>query len=492
MTPSMLAGLAENARRRAPDAVAVRGGQGVPVPARRPPTPRDRARDRRHRAIRGVGARHRRCRDAPCRRRPATSRADADVATLKGLVDALHDALGAPRPAYRRRDAGDELHPHRHPGRTARHPRRRRPRVRHPRRGAPARRRGMGPAGRPVDASINLGRLLALVPDEALDAGPGRPAGRSRPGGRASTRPRRSVSCCAIARTSGRARCWSSCGSSTSTAASRSARARVSYAIALPLPARRGRRREGGRQGDEPGPRLAAAPPRRRDPLSAVVIALSPSRGAATLAAARAWHSRARAPCQQEDPKVELLSQLSWIDLAIIVVPGRRRLRRLHAGHDPLPPELRRRARRVRARLAPDGARSSTCSASGRRSRPRAASCSSSTVLFFGLRDRGWFVIRARLPAHAGCRSRSSSTRSAARSSGCSSSRWSSAFRLVVLDSFFFEGGERRPAAGWPALLRRAERIGHRRLLPRARASDRRLHPPPVRPERHRRALPLP
>jgi phenylalanyl-tRNA synthetase beta chain len=88
----------------------------------------------------------------------------ADVATLKGIVDAVHDAIGAPRPQYRAEPAG-ERHPHRHPGRTGLicdadgrpygslgevHPR-----------VAEA----WGIAGRPVDAAIDVGRLLALAPE---------------------------------------------------------------------------------------------------------------------------------------------------------------------------------------------------------------------------------------------------------------------------------------------------------------------------------------
>jgi phenylalanyl-tRNA synthetase beta chain len=88
-----------------------------------------------------------------------------DVADLKGVVDALHDAMGAPRPAYRAEDEV-ERHPHRHPGRTARmvdaagrpygslgevHP------------GVVE---AWGLTGRPVDASLSLDRLIDLVPAE--------------------------------------------------------------------------------------------------------------------------------------------------------------------------------------------------------------------------------------------------------------------------------------------------------------------------------------
>jgi phenylalanyl-tRNA synthetase beta chain len=96
---------------------------------------------------------------------PGASMPPADVATLKGLVDALHEALGARPPSYRE-ETPEELHPHLHPGRAARmtdgsghaygsvgevHPR-----------VAEA----WGLPGRPVVAAINLPQLLALIPAE--------------------------------------------------------------------------------------------------------------------------------------------------------------------------------------------------------------------------------------------------------------------------------------------------------------------------------------
>jgi len=102
---------------------------------------------------------------APVPRSLGVTPADADVADVKGLVDALHDALGAPRPAYRA-EAPGEGHPHRHPGRTGLicdaggraygslgevHPQ-----------VAEA----WGLSGRPVDASIDVDYLLTLVPAE--------------------------------------------------------------------------------------------------------------------------------------------------------------------------------------------------------------------------------------------------------------------------------------------------------------------------------------
>jgi phenylalanyl-tRNA synthetase beta chain len=99
----------------------------------------------------------------------------ADVADLKGVIDALHAALGAPLPGYRAEEP-DDRHPHRHPGRTGLicdaqgrpygslgevHPR-------------VAEAWGIG--DRPVDASVDIDYLLRLVPDE-LRAAP-LPAGQ--------------------------------------------------------------------------------------------------------------------------------------------------------------------------------------------------------------------------------------------------------------------------------------------------------------------------
>jgi phenylalanyl-tRNA synthetase beta chain len=88
--------------------------------------------------------------------------ADADLDDLKGLVEALHDALGAPVPSYAA-DPDDRRHPHLHPGRAANlvdpggtpygslgevHP---------------AVAADWGLPGRPVIAALNLPQLLALA-----------------------------------------------------------------------------------------------------------------------------------------------------------------------------------------------------------------------------------------------------------------------------------------------------------------------------------------
>jgi phenylalanyl-tRNA synthetase beta chain len=94
---------------------------------------------------------------------PGDTAREVDVADLKGIVEALHDALGAPRPAYRAEEQA-ERHPHRHPGRTA---------LILDAAGRPYGSLGevhpevveaWGLTGRPVDASLSLDRLLDMVP----------------------------------------------------------------------------------------------------------------------------------------------------------------------------------------------------------------------------------------------------------------------------------------------------------------------------------------
>jgi len=165
MAPSLLAAVAENARQRRDDAWLFDVGK---VYWYRPdaPTPRDRASE-----TAGTG-RYESWEIGIVLAGPATpgspghAAPPADVAALKGIVDALHDALGAPRPLYRA-ETDEERHAHRHPGRTARicdaagrsygslgevHP---------------AVTEAWGVASRPVDASLSLDRLLGLLPAAA-------------------------------------------------------------------------------------------------------------------------------------------------------------------------------------------------------------------------------------------------------------------------------------------------------------------------------------
>jgi phenylalanyl-tRNA synthetase beta chain len=164
MTPSVLMGLAENARQRRSDAWLFDLGKIYWYHAESP-TPADRAAETagtgRYEAWElGIALSGRAV--------PPIADADqgpADVATIKGIVDALHDALGAPRPAYRAEDA-EHRHAHRHPGRSA---------VILDAAGRPYGSLGelhprtveaWGLAGRPVDAAIDVGRLIGLVPEE--------------------------------------------------------------------------------------------------------------------------------------------------------------------------------------------------------------------------------------------------------------------------------------------------------------------------------------
>jgi len=163
MGPSLLAGVAENARRRRSDAWLFDLGK---VYWYHPdgPTPRDKRAETagtgRYESwelgiiLAGSAV-------------PATPDAEArpaDVATLKGVVEALHDALGAPRPSYRAEDPANR-HPHRHPGRTG---------LIVDAGGRPYGSLGevhptvveaWGLTGRPVDASISVDRLLDQVPE---------------------------------------------------------------------------------------------------------------------------------------------------------------------------------------------------------------------------------------------------------------------------------------------------------------------------------------
>jgi phenylalanyl-tRNA synthetase beta chain len=167
MAPSLLAGVAENGRRRRPDAWLFDLGK-VYWRASGAPTPREREAE-----TAGTG-RYESWElgivlaGAPVPAGPGEPQRVADVATLKGLVDAVHDAIGAPRATYRAEDA-EHRHPHRHPGRAG---------LICDASGRPYGSLGevhprvveaWGLSGRPVDAAIDVDRLLGLVPDR-IDA----------------------------------------------------------------------------------------------------------------------------------------------------------------------------------------------------------------------------------------------------------------------------------------------------------------------------------
>jgi phenylalanyl-tRNA synthetase beta chain len=164
MAPSVLGALAENVRRRRPDAWLFDLGK---VYWFHPdaPTPRDRAAETagtgRYEAwelgivLNGSAA-------PPV---AGETPRPADVAAIKGVVEALHDAIGAPRPTYRP-EPDEARHPHRHPGRTA---------LVCDAAGRPYGSLGeVHPrvvdawdlVGRPVEASLDVERLLGLVDAE--------------------------------------------------------------------------------------------------------------------------------------------------------------------------------------------------------------------------------------------------------------------------------------------------------------------------------------
>ena len=163
--PSLLAALAENIRRRRPDAWLFDVGKVYWFEADAPSA------RRRYADTAGTGRYERwevavALSGAPVARSPGELPVPADVATLKGIVDALHDALGAPRPRYRAEEP-DERHPHRHPGRAG---------IISDASGRaygslgevhPNVSEAWGLTGRPVDAVLDLERLLALVPERA-------------------------------------------------------------------------------------------------------------------------------------------------------------------------------------------------------------------------------------------------------------------------------------------------------------------------------------
>jgi phenylalanyl-tRNA synthetase beta chain len=162
MYPSMLGALAENVRQRRADAWLFELGKvywynpGTPTPRERAVASAGTGRYEAWElaiALNGV----------PHPAAPGEEQREADVGDVKGIVDAIHDALGAPRPLYRAEDP-DARHPHRHPGRTGLicdaagraygslgevHPRVV---------------EAWGLTGRPVDASIDLDYLIGLVP----------------------------------------------------------------------------------------------------------------------------------------------------------------------------------------------------------------------------------------------------------------------------------------------------------------------------------------
>ena len=160
MYPSMLAALAENVRQRRLDPFLFEVGKTYHRLGEHGPSGGESAGTGRwetwHVAIGMLGP------VAPPF--PGEPRRDADVADLKGIVEALHEALGAPAPSWQAESA-EERHPHLHPGRAGR--------MTDPSGRAygsvgevhPQVAEAWGIPGRPLVAAINLPQLFALLRD---------------------------------------------------------------------------------------------------------------------------------------------------------------------------------------------------------------------------------------------------------------------------------------------------------------------------------------
>jgi phenylalanyl-tRNA synthetase beta chain len=158
MAPSMLASLAENVRQRRTDAWIFEVGKTYWSDAAKGPSWAETAGTGRfeawHLGIALLGS--------PVPRSPGTDARAADVADLKGIVEAIHIALGVPEPTLRA-ETPEDLHRHLHPGRAAR--------ILDPSGRAYGNLGEVNPSvaaawdlpGRPVMAVINLPQLLALA-----------------------------------------------------------------------------------------------------------------------------------------------------------------------------------------------------------------------------------------------------------------------------------------------------------------------------------------
>ncbi len=114
--PSLLAAVAENVRQRRDDAWLFEVGKAYwqASGSAAPPGAETAGTGRYERWLVGLALLGPRTPKSP-----GVAERDADVAELKGIIEALHAALGAPMPAYRA-ESSEERHPHLHPGRAAR------------------------------------------------------------------------------------------------------------------------------------------------------------------------------------------------------------------------------------------------------------------------------------------------------------------------------------------------------------------------------------
>jgi phenylalanyl-tRNA synthetase beta chain len=158
MAPSLLASLAENVRQRRADPWIFEVGKTYWQAAKGPAWAESAGTGRYeawHLGLALLGPR------VP--RSPGTAAPDADVGDLKGIVEALHEALGAPLPSFRP-ESVEERHPHLHPGRSARLVDGAGHAYGNIGEADPAVSAAWGLPGRPVLAVINIGQLLALAP----------------------------------------------------------------------------------------------------------------------------------------------------------------------------------------------------------------------------------------------------------------------------------------------------------------------------------------
>ena len=144
---------------------------------------------------------------------------------------------------------------------------------------------------------------------------------------------------------------------------------------------------------------------------------------------------------------MELLSQLSWVRPGDHRGAGRRRLCRLHAGHDPLRPERHRRDRRVHPRLAAHGAARRPAQLLGRL-HPRGPRAAGLLAALLRLRDRRLFRDPRRSTTAPACRSCKQLDELGGAIFGLIFVGLVICLQIVVLDSFFLTGGE---TGGWVA-----------------------------------------
>ncbi len=147
---------------------------------------------------------------------------------------------------------------------------------------------------------------------------------------------------------------------------------------------------------------------------------------------------------------MELLAQLSWFDLVIILVLAAAVFVGFTQGMIRYALNARGGGGRVRARLAAQGPDRRPARLLERVHAAKVGSCSIFVAPLLRLRDRRLLRHPRASTAARGCRSCDSSTSSAGRSSGCCSWPWSSRFQLVVYDSVL-PRVPARPAAGLPA-----------------------------------------